>query len=120
MALLRLDHIQLAMPKGKEEIARKFYADTLGLTEIQKPAHLAKRGGCWFKGGDVQVHLGVQEDFQPATKAHPAFLVDNLDELRVLLVNAGYRCKDDEPLEGFNRFHVYDPFGNRIELMEIS
>ncbi|MCC8382017.1 VOC family protein [Xenorhabdus sp. PB30.3] len=119
MTLLKIDHVQLAMPKGEEDTARKFYIDILGLTEIQKPENLAKRGGCWFISGEVQVHLGVQEDFYPGTKAHPAFLVDNLNQLRKLCTDAGYKCQDDVPIEGFNRFHVYDPFGNRIELMEI-
>jgi catechol 2,3-dioxygenase-like lactoylglutathione lyase family enzyme len=118
MAILRIEHVLLAMPAGEEAAARRFYAQTLGMTEVPKPDELAKRGGCWFEDGDVQVHLGVQKDFHPATKAHPAFVVDDLQTLRARLREAGFPCEDDQPLEGFRRTYVYDPFGNRIELME--
>ncbi|WP_068318165.1 VOC family protein [Polycladidibacter hongkongensis] len=116
--LLKLDHVQLAMPVAGEPAARKFYADTLGLNEVTKPENLAKRGGCWFEKGSVKLHLGVMREFQPATKAHPAFIVADLQELRHRLQAAGYLCTDDEPLAGFNRTYVADPFGNRIELMQ--
>jgi catechol 2,3-dioxygenase-like lactoylglutathione lyase family enzyme len=119
MAMQRIEHVQLAMPAGEEEIARRFYAEALGMTEVSKPENLAKRGGCWFQDGEVRVHLGIQKDFRPAMKAHPAFVVDDLRALRIRLHDAGFHCQDDEPLEGFQRTYVHDPFGNRIELMEV-
>ncbi|MEX2420959.1 MAG: VOC family protein, partial [Actinomycetota bacterium] len=98
---------------------RTFYGALLGLLEIPKPSELAPRGGIWFRSGDLEVHLGVErQDFRPATKAHPAFLVSGLDELRGRLEGAGYRIDEDVQLEGFRRFHVRDPFGNRLELVE--
>ncbi|MBS1165757.1 MAG: glyoxalase [Proteobacteria bacterium] len=118
MTLTRIDHIQLAMPAGQEEAARIFYGQLLGLTEQTKPAHLAARGGCWFQSGDVKVHLGVDPDFVPARKAHPAFLVDDLDSLCATLDAAGFPTVPDQPLDGYRRKYASDPFGNRIELME--
>lgn len=118
MTILQIDHVQLAMPKGKESHARSFYVKMLGLDEVAKPANLAKRGGCWFEHGIVRVHLGVDPEFRPAKKAHPAFVVSDLKALRGKLESAGYTIEDDQPLEGFLRTYVYDPFGNRIELME--
>lgn len=118
MALLRVDHVQLAMPFGGESLARQFYSNALGMVEIPKPENLAKRGGCWFQIADVRVHLGVQSDFKPATKAHPAFEVDDFYALCERLNAAGFHCHDDEPLIGFLRTYVSDPFGNRIELMK--
>jgi catechol 2,3-dioxygenase-like lactoylglutathione lyase family enzyme len=118
-AITGLHHVQLAMPPEEEEAARAFYGDLLGMTEVPKPDELAPRGGLWFRDGSLEVHLGVEgEGFTPARKAHPAFLVDGLDELRARLGDAGYRIDDDVPLQGFRRFHVRDPFGNRIELVE--
>jgi catechol 2,3-dioxygenase-like lactoylglutathione lyase family enzyme len=114
--LVRLDHVQLAMPKGGEPEAVAFYAGLLGLTEVPKPPALAARGGCWFQG-DVVVHLGVDPTFRPATKAHPAFVVDDLDALAAVLVAAGRTVTDDDALEGVRRAYVEDPFGNRIELI---
>ena len=117
--LLRLHHVQLAMPTGEEEAAVRFYGAILGLTQVEKPPELAPRGGVWFRDGDLEVHLGVEEpEFMPARKAHPAFLVQNLATLRERIETAGYRVTDDVPLEGFHRCHVRDPFGNRIELVE--
>jgi catechol 2,3-dioxygenase-like lactoylglutathione lyase family enzyme len=116
--VLALDHVQLAMPPGREAEARAFYSGILGIPEVAKPPHLAKRGGCWFERGDLKVHLGVDGDFRPARKAHPAFCVDNLTALKEALLNAGYVLKPDEPLEGYERAYVDDPFGNRVELME--
>jgi catechol 2,3-dioxygenase-like lactoylglutathione lyase family enzyme len=114
-----LHHVQLAMPPGEEDVARAFYGDLLGMTEVPKPDELAPRGGLWFRDGALEVHLGVEDDgFTPARKAHPAFLVDGLDELRARLDGAGYRIDDDVPLQGYRRFHVRDPFGNRLELLE--
>ena len=113
-----LDHVQLAMPAGEEEAARAFYAGVLGLTEDQKPANLAARGGVWFLGGTLRLHLGVDPDFRPAKKAHPAFLVRGLAELAERCRTAGFPPVTDEPLPGFERVYVSDPFGNRIELLE--
>ena len=118
MQIKFLDHVQLAMPTGGEAHARAFYAGLLGIPEIAKPAHLARRGGCWFERDALKVHLGVETDFRPARKAHPAFIVDDLAALVAALRGAGIATKDDEPLEGYQRVYVDDPFGNRIELME--
>ena len=118
MAVLSLDHVQLAMPAGREDDARAFYSGLLGLEEQLKPANLAKRGGCWFGRGALKVHLGVEDEFRPAKKAHPAFLVDDLTGLRKTLELAGCQVVEDEPLERYDRIYVYDPFGNRIELMQ--
>jgi len=113
-----LDHVQLAMPSGEEDRAREFYSGMLGLAEVPKPANLARRGGAWFEGGSLRVHLGVEGDFRPARKAHPAFLVTGLDALTRRLRDAGIPVVTDEPLEGYNRIYVSDPFGNRLELLE--
>ena len=118
MTILSLDHVQLAMPPGREAEARAFYAGTLGLAEVAKPATLAARGGCWFESGGVTVHLGVEESFAPARKAHPAFLVADLEAFKRRLADAGIPTRDDEPLPGYARTFVSDPFGNRIELMQ--
>jgi catechol 2,3-dioxygenase-like lactoylglutathione lyase family enzyme len=116
--VLRLDHLQLAMPRGREAAARAFYGDILGLQELTKPANLAVRGGVWFELGTQQLHLGVEGDFRPAKKAHPAFLVRDLAGLRARLEQAGFKPYEDEPLAGYKRCYVADPFGNRLELME--
>jgi catechol 2,3-dioxygenase-like lactoylglutathione lyase family enzyme len=116
--VIRIEHVQLAMPAGGEALARIFYAGLLGISETPKPAHLAKRGGCWFERGDLKIHLGVETDFRPARKAHVALLVADLRELQEKLRASGYALKEDEPLEGYQRIYVDDPFGNRIELME--
>jgi len=118
LRITRIDHVQLAMPAGGEGLARAFYADVLGIQEVPKPAHLAKRGGCWFEREDLKIHLGVETDFRPARKAHIALLVADLPELETKLRSSGYMLKNDEPLEGYRRVYVDDPFGNRIELME--
>lgn len=118
MPVTSLDHVQLAMPPGREEDARAFYAGLLGIPEAPKPPNLAHRGGCWFERGTLKVHLGVEADFRPARKAHPAFLVDDLAALALALVAAGHSTRTDEPLEGYERAYVDDPFGNRIELMQ--
>ena len=116
--LLAIDHIQLAMPAGGEAAARRFYGDLLGLPETPKPPHLAKRGGCWFERGALKIHLGVESDFRPARKAHPGLLVSNLGALTAALMDGGCSLRDDEPLEGYDRIYVDDPFGYRLELME--
>jgi catechol 2,3-dioxygenase-like lactoylglutathione lyase family enzyme len=118
LELRALEHVQLAMPPGGEEQARAFYGGVLGLPELPKPANLAARGGCWFERGALKVHLGVDRDFRPARKAHPAFLVAGLRELVALCRARGYAVTDDEPLAGYGRAYVSDPFGNRIELLE--
>jgi catechol 2,3-dioxygenase-like lactoylglutathione lyase family enzyme len=112
-----IDHVQLAMPAGAEETARSFYRDLLGMTEIPKPTELAKRGGCWFESGSVQVHLGVEADFRPAKKAHPALRCQDYDTLISHLRAVGIEIKDDESIPGVRRCHICDPFGNRIELI---
>jgi catechol 2,3-dioxygenase-like lactoylglutathione lyase family enzyme len=116
--ILRIDHVQLAMPAGQEDAARAFYCGVLGLVEEPKPPNLAARGGVWFGGGDVRLHLGVDPDFHPARKAHPAILVTGLAQLAARCDAAGLSPVRDEPLEGFDRVYVFDPFGNRLELME--
>jgi len=113
-----IDHVQLAMPPGEEERARSFYAGVLGLTEVPKPADLAKRGGAWFEQGAVKIHLGVEADFRPARKAHPALIVEGLAEIIARCTRLGYATKPDVAVDGYRRIHVDDPFGNRIELME--
>jgi len=115
--LLRLDHVQLAMPAGAEAAAEAFYGGILGMVRLPKPEPLASRGGCWFADGDVQVHLGVEADFRPATKAHPAFVVDDLDALVDAVAAAGHAVRWDTDLPGVRRCHVADPFGNRVELI---
>ena len=119
MKILSIDHVQLAMPTGEEARAREFYVNLLGFSEIPKPPELAKRGGAWFQSERVQLHLGVEADFKPARKAHPAFLVDDLEALLEKVQRAGYETDTSQPpLDGYRRAHVFDPFGNRIELME--
>jgi catechol 2,3-dioxygenase-like lactoylglutathione lyase family enzyme len=118
MGVDRLDHVQLAMPRGREDDARAFYEGLLDIPMVPKPPHLAVRGGCWFERGDLKVHLGVDDDFRPATKTHPAFIVHGVRELARSIAVAGHRVADDEALEGYDRVYVDDPFGNRIELME--
>lgn len=119
MKILSIDHVQIAMPAGAEEKARNFYVGILNFTEIPKPPELAKRGGAWFQSDNVQLHLGVEADFHPARKAHPAFIVEDLDDFLVKAQAAGYETDTTQPpLDGYKRAHVFDPFGNRIELME--
>ena len=115
---MAIDHAQLAMPPGREPDARAFYQGVLGIPEVPKPPNLAARGGCWFERGSVKVHLGVEVDFRPARKAHPAFLVHDLPALVAKIAAAGLHVTTDEPLAGYARVYVDDPFGNRIELIE--
>lgn len=116
--LTGLDHVQLAIPIGGEGQAREFYVGLLGLTEVAKPAALQGRGGCWFIGTGVQLHLGVAADFRPATKAHPGFRVRGLTVLRDRLAAAGVSVTDDDALPQVRRFYASDPFGNRLEFIE--
>jgi catechol 2,3-dioxygenase-like lactoylglutathione lyase family enzyme len=118
MRITGIDHVQLAMPAGQEEIAREFYARTLGIPEVPKPPELAKRGGAWFEDGAVKLHLGVEADFRPARKAHPALIVHDLAALIARLRAKGHEIVPADGVTGYTRVHVSDPFGNRIELME--
>lgn len=115
--MTRLDHIQLAMPPGEEAKARAFWAGLLGMSEEEKPEPLASRGGCWFRAGMMIVHLGVEKDFAPQRKAHPAFCVSDLDGLAGRLATAGYPVTWDDALPDRRRFYTADPFGNRVELI---
>jgi catechol 2,3-dioxygenase-like lactoylglutathione lyase family enzyme len=116
--LVATDHVQLAMPPGGEDRARAFYDTILGLSEQPKPPNLAARGGCWFSNSSVTLHLGVEEDFRAARKAHPALTVDALDALVTELASHGHDVRFDDELPGVRRCYVDDPFGNRIELIE--
>ena len=113
-----IEHIQLAMPPGGEAVARGFYAGLLGIPERPKPPKFGARGGCWFESAEVKVHLGVEADFRPARKAHPALLVSDLATLVAKLTAAGVFVTADDPVGGRARCYVDDPFGNRIELMQ--
>ena len=116
--LYGIHHVQLAIPAGGEPLARAFYGAQLGLDEVDKPPQLAARGGVWFERGPVRVHLGIEDPFHPALKAHPAFLVSDLPALRARLDAAGQGYRSDDALPGYDRIFVADPFGNRIELLE--
>jgi catechol 2,3-dioxygenase-like lactoylglutathione lyase family enzyme len=116
-----IDHVQVLAPTGSEDEARSFFGGLLGLAEVAKPEALAARGGVWFAvGAAQQLHVSVDEGFAPATRAHPAFVVDNLDALRDRLERASVPVRDDVPWEGVRRFHASDPFGNRIEFLEAA
>jgi catechol 2,3-dioxygenase-like lactoylglutathione lyase family enzyme len=116
--LTSIDHVQLAMPASGEETARRFYVDVLGMIELPKPSELAKRGGCWFQSGAVQLHLGVENDFRPAKKAHPAFRCGDYAALVARLRDSGIEVNEPNDIPGVRRCHIHDPFGNRIELLE--
>ncbi|MEO5840578.1 MAG: VOC family protein [Acidimicrobiales bacterium] len=118
MQITRIDHVQLAMPSGREPDAVGFYEGVLGIPQVPKPEHLARRGGCWFERGDLKIHLGVEADFAAAKKAHPALQVRGLAELLERLRAHSVVVRDGEPLEGYDHAYVDDPFGNRIELIE--
>lgn len=117
-SVVAIDHVQLAMPAGREEEAEAFYVDLLGFEVLAKPEPLASRGGRWFEQGTVQVHLGVDADFRPARKAHPGLVVSGLDDLVDSLAKAGIAVRWDEELPGTRRCYVDDPFGNRLELID--
>ena len=112
-----IDHVQLAMPPGEENRARGFYADLLGMKELPKPAELANRGGCWFESGNVQLHLGVESDFRPAKKAHPALRCLDYAGLAATTASAGLEVNEPEDIPDVKRCHVHDPFGNRLEFV---
>lgn len=112
-----IDHVQLAMPVGAEPLARHFYSGVLGLAEIPKPVHLAVRGGAWFQCGATQLHLGADPDFQPAKKAHPALVVADFAAYAAILAGHGVALKSEDAVAGRQRATLFDPFGNRIELI---
>ena len=112
-----LDHVQLAMPAGAESLAAAFYDGLLGIPRVPKPPELEVRGGCWFERGVLRVHLGVEEDFRPAHKAHPAFAISNLDDLCATLEAGGHPVRRSEDVPGLPQWYVDDPFGNRIEFL---
>ena len=113
----RLDHVQLCVPPGAEGQAREFYGILLGLAEIEKPEPLQGRGGLWFQIADIQLHIGVEADHS-RSKRHPAFEVENIETVRKHLETNGVRTRDEIPLAGIRRFSFFDPFDNRIELLE--
>jgi catechol 2,3-dioxygenase-like lactoylglutathione lyase family enzyme len=120
--LAKIDHVQLAIPAGGEDQARAFYIGVLGMTERVKPPLLAVRGGCWFRSGDqpgaVEIHVGVEDPFVPARKAHPGLLVHDVDELAGVLAEHGYAVRWDESVPGLRRFHSDDAHGNRLEFIQ--
>ena len=116
--LIGIHHVQLAMPEGEDADAIRFYAETLGLTQIPRPEELSPRGGVWFTSGDLELHLGVEDQFRPAVKAHPAILVRGLERIRARIEEGGYKLSDTVQIAGFDRVYVRDPFGNRLELIE--
>ena len=118
MKLIALDYVQIAIPPLSEDRARGFYVGVLGLSEVERPAVLEGRKSIWFSSGSINLHIGVEIDFVPAKKAHPAFVVEGLDEITARCTKAGLSTRPDVPLNGFRRVHIFDPFGNRIELME--
>jgi catechol 2,3-dioxygenase-like lactoylglutathione lyase family enzyme len=118
MTITGIDHVQVAAPAGCEEVARAFYGALLGLEELPKPEQLRARGGCWFRAGGQELHVGVEDPFAPALKAHPGFVVADLDLLRVRLNAAGVETMDDDGVTGSRRFFAADPFGNRLEFRQ--
>jgi catechol 2,3-dioxygenase-like lactoylglutathione lyase family enzyme len=118
MTITGIDHVQVAAPTGCESAARAFYGDLLGLEELVKPEALRARGGCWFRAGGQQLHVGVEAAFAPALKAHPGFVADDLAELRARLGRAGIATHDDDSIPGSRRFFAADPFGNRLEFRQ--
>jgi catechol 2,3-dioxygenase-like lactoylglutathione lyase family enzyme len=116
--ITRIEHVQLAMPRGREDEARRFYGGVLGLPEVEKPAELRARGGCWFEDGAVKIHLGVEDDFRPARKAHVALVVARLDAVLEAARALGCETQAPEPFGRYRQAYVFDPFGNRLELLE--
>lgn len=115
---IEIDHVQIAAPDGCERQARRFFGELLGLEEIEKPEPLRSRGGCWFRVGSRQLHIGVEKEFRPATKAHPAFGVSDIEGLFEKLSDAGVPCAWDDALGNVRRFYAQDPWGNRMEFTE--
>jgi catechol 2,3-dioxygenase-like lactoylglutathione lyase family enzyme len=118
---MRLHHVQVSCPPGGEDAARRFYRDALGIPEVPKPAALAARGGCWFRGsGDVEVHVGVEQDFRAATKAHPALLVDDVVAVAEAVQRCGFPVTWDADFPGYRRFYTVDGNGNRVEVLGVQ
>jgi catechol 2,3-dioxygenase-like lactoylglutathione lyase family enzyme len=120
MSVVGIDHVQLPIPRGGEEAARRFYGGVLGLTEVPKPEPMRARGGLWFQAGPVGVHLGVEDDMRPSAKTHPALVVRGLDDYVARLAAAGCEWRGSDEVPGTRRGHTRDPFGNRIELIEAA
>ncbi len=118
--VLKLHHVQLAIPPGSEDECRRFYCAILGWKELPKPAVLVKRGGLWLSAGEVELHLGVEQDFHPAKKAHPAFLVTAIDNIAADLASQKFEVDWDDSIPEFKRFFVFDAVGNRLEFMQPS
>ena len=118
MTVTGIDHVQVAAPAGCEPKARAFYGELLGLEELPKPEPLAARGGCWFRAGAQELHVGVEDPFTPARKAHPGLVVADLDDLATRLRAAGIEVSEDDAIPGTKRFHAADPFGNRLEFRQ--
>jgi catechol 2,3-dioxygenase-like lactoylglutathione lyase family enzyme len=126
--VIALHHAQVACPPGGEDDARRFYADVLGLTEVEKAADLRSRGGAWFRGYDVrgavtaELHVGVEDPFVPARRAHPAFVVDDLHATAAALAAAGFEVDltQEHSFDGYRRLHTHDPHGNRVEVLQVS
>ena len=115
---MKIDHVQLAMPRGGEKAARRFFGDLLGMDEEEKPEPLRSRGGCWFRGSECVIHVGVDPEFRPQKKAHPAFVVSDLGALEGRLEERGFSVRWDTALAGVERFYTEDPFGNRLEFIQ--
>jgi catechol 2,3-dioxygenase-like lactoylglutathione lyase family enzyme len=118
VSVVAIDHVQLAAPRGSEPDAREFFGEVVGLEETPKPESLSARGGVWFQCGPQQLHVGIEDEFAPARKAHPAFRVRGLEGVRERLVAFGATPQDDDAIPGLRRFYVHDPFGNRLEFLE--
>jgi catechol 2,3-dioxygenase-like lactoylglutathione lyase family enzyme len=116
MSVIGIDHVQVAAPSGCEDDARRFYGQLLGMDELSKPEAIRARGGCWFRAGSQELHVGVEDPFSPARKAHPGFVVSDLDVIRGRLRDGDVSFEDDARIEGVDRLFVADPFGNRLEL----
>ena len=118
MTFDRLHHVQLAMPTGEEQAARAFFVGVLGMVEIDKPPVLTSRGGAWFRKDGVELHLGVEDDFRPARRGHPAIIVTDLKAVVQALIEAGQNVRWDTDFPGFRRVYADDPFGNRLEFLQ--
>ena len=118
MAFDRLHHMQLAMPRGEESAARAFFVDVLGMVEVEKPPVLRTRGGAWFRAGDVELHLGIEDDFRPTRKRYPGIIVTDLDQVVLRLNQAGQDVRWDGDFPGDRRVYAHDPFGNRLEFLQ--
>jgi catechol 2,3-dioxygenase-like lactoylglutathione lyase family enzyme len=117
--MISLHHVQVSCPAGGEQAAREFYGELLGLVEVRKPPDLVGRGGAWFRGDGYELHVGVESEFVPARKAHPAFVLDDLDACARRMEAASIDITWDDKLPGYRRFHLFDPHGNRVELMAV-